>query len=219
MFTNTLLLALLSALATTTAIPLAGTDNAPSFHHTPRSLPSTKIDSSGRTIYAPNWATCANDASITSVFPGGSTVTISDCDAAIEAICVAADNMYKSQVAGDHKIPLQSMSKTVNTCEAHISFTQTTLADPLTHDSCVSSFQQISVECMVIGPGKYAAPGKQAGLMNMIYNPSATGGACSNDPPLKSSNAYNLYPGYAVAQSGYFGDICGVDPSTVSSNP
>lgn len=118
------------------------------------------------------------------------------------------------QTEGSNKIPLDSMAKTVNTCEAHIRFTQNFLTDELTYDSCINAFQSITVECMKIGSGKYAKEGRQAGVLNMIYDPNGAPG-CSGNPIMKSSNSYNLEPGYTVGPPGFFGDICGVDPTEV----
>jgi len=217
MFPSSPLLTLLSILATVHALPQAGTKEAPSPQVIARSSQPTFVDSHGNTIFAPNWATCANDNSLSGINnpPSTSTVTISDCDAAIEAICVAADSLYKKQVAFGPRWAFgpSGIGKTVNTCEAHMSFSMIYLADPLTHDSCVASFQQISVPCMVIGSGKYAAAGKQAGVMNMVHTVGTTGG-CNSYPTWGASKYYSQErPGYAIAQAGYFGDICGLDPS------
>ncbi|KAI4122807.1 MAG: hypothetical protein LQ338_005598 [Usnochroma carphineum] len=158
----------------------------------------------GGTVYAPNWATCANDDSIKNPF--GSTAPISvrpDCDSAIDTVCKVAESDYTS---GRQMRNLKAHSGNTDACEVNILFSQPKLADTFDYNTCVQGFFGITTLCMLLGDAnaKYAATAQQAGVTNVIY--TQDGGAGNSTYPLmKASNLYNLKPGYMAGPPGYFG--------------
>ncbi|KAL8716597.1 MAG: hypothetical protein Q9225_006087 [Loekoesia sp. 1 TL-2023] len=168
--------------------------------HIPRDSPQTS-DIPGGTVFAPDWPTCADHPAFE---PFGKTSAIAvrpDCDTAIDVVCKIAVADYSK---GRRMRNLKASFGTNNSCETHILFSQPKLADPLDYDGCVKSFQSITTQCMLLGDAKYASPGQQAGVVNVIYTQDG-GAGYSTYPMMKASNLYNLKPGYMVGPPDYFG--------------
>lgn len=91
-----------------------------------------------------------------------------------------------------------------------------TTQEALGHDECVKRFQKITIDCMLVGQGRWAEKGRQAGLMNMMFDPAAAakGEECKLgvEARLRHAERWNLEPGFMVGPKGYFEGFCGVEP-------
>ncbi|KAL9030833.1 MAG: hypothetical protein Q9196_001087 [Gyalolechia fulgens] len=176
----------------------------------PRGDPKT-YDITGGTVYAPNGQTCAAESSIKNPFGNTDPIAVRpDCDSAIEIVCRAtmADYLKARQMQN-----LRASVGVGNKCEATILFSQPKLADPFDYASCVTSFQMITIECMLIQRGSDGSPGQQGGVVNVEY--TADGGSWNSTyPMMKASDRFNNKPGYMVGPPAYFGNRSyGVDVS------
>ncbi|KAL8833551.1 MAG: hypothetical protein Q9170_004206 [Blastenia crenularia] len=158
----------------------------------------------GGTVFAPDWATCANDDSLKQPFGNTASIAVRpDCDAAIDVVCKVAVSDYSK---GRQMRNLKATSGAGSSCEANILFSQPKLADALDYDSCVKSFQGITTLCLLLGDAPYASPAQQAGVTNVIYTQDG-GPGNSTYPKMMASNLYNLKPGYMVGPPNYFGGV------------
>ncbi|KAL9597674.1 MAG: hypothetical protein Q9219_005001 [cf. Caloplaca sp. 3 TL-2023] len=171
----------------------------------PRDGPHT-YEIPGGTIFAPDWATCANDDSVKGPFGSTSALSVRpSCDTVINIVCrVAVDDYSK----GRQMRNLVASSDGENPCQASILFSQPKLADTFDYEGCVKDFQKITTACMLLGDdnAKYAANAQQAGVMNVEY--TAEGGASNTAyPKMKASDRFNYKPGYMVGPPNYFGGV------------
>lgn len=60
----------------------------------------------------------------------------------------------------------------------------------------------------------FAAVGEQAGVQNMLWNPSADDSAVYWK--WSASQVWNVRPGYMVGPPGYFGKVVGHDSSSIT---
>lgn len=196
---------------------LATTTSTPSIHsprsHTLSSFTTVANKDTGTvsTNFAPNWPTCANDRLLSTLNPNPtSTVYVRpDCDAVISEICTAA----AWEAAND--VFMSSIGHRNRSCEGHILFSQSRLADPFDYATCVRGFQSVTETCILMGDPtvrNYAEVGRQAGVMNVFQNPE--GGQAGN-PVWRAGTAWNLMPGYMMGSPTWFGAVLGVEPSTM----
>ncbi|KAI4159752.1 MAG: hypothetical protein L6R39_000309 [Caloplaca ligustica] len=158
----------------------------------------------GGTVFAPNWATCANDPSVQIPFGNTAAITVRpDCDTAIDIVCKVATADYTK---GRQMRNLKASSGSPNACEVNILFSQPKLADVFSYEICVKGFQDITTQCMLLGEdaGPWAAPAAQAGVTNAVYTQEG-GAGNSTYPMMKASTQFNLKPAYMAGPPGYFG--------------
>ncbi len=167
--------------------------------------------------FAPNWPTCGNDKNIKSIGLS-TTITVKvrpDCDTVIDKICVAAAAMASRK---PYEFMIQ-LSHTEGTCEGHMLFSYRTLSDPLTYDICVRNFQSITNTCMLMDDPtvkNLAAVGEQAGVQNILWNPTADDSATYQK--WSATKVWNQMPGYMMGPKGYFGKVVGHDSSDITAD-
>ena len=210
---------LFAALAVTNASPLTLSPRG----NSPHTIVNYREDL-GETFtdFAPNWPTCGNDYTLTDTGIS-TTITVNtrpDCDAVIDILCQAADRQakYQATIPNEDKF-LYQLGHSNGTCEGHILFPQTSLADPFDYNTCVTSFQSITNTCMLMGdpnvPHNYAAVGKQFGVQNIHHNP---GGNTPTMGTWSASTVWNLMPGYMMGAKGVFGDVVENDATDVQAD-
>ena len=142
----------------------------------------------GYFLFPPQWPTCVNTKFLADEFGQTSPVTVqNDCDAAIDTACKAVRAML------DNGRELFRVKSVEASCQVDILFSQKTVLELSGYDgsSCVSDLQSISIDCMLIGTGKYAEEGMQAGVRNLLYDTRAL----TRDPPEGQTGNVNITPG------------------------
>lgn len=153
----------------------------------------------GYTLFPPQWPTCANTKLLTDEFGKTPLVKVqSDCDIAIDKACKAVNAML------DNGHELFRVKSVEASCQVDILFSQKTVSELTKYDgsSCVSDLQSISVDCMLIGTGKYAEEGMQAGVSNLLYDTRAS----TRDPPEGQTGNVNITPGQRFFANTKCGD-------------
>jgi hypothetical protein len=161
----------------------------------------TSIDYKGLVHYSPSFPTCANDGHLIDTFGTPANVKVQpDCDPAIATACAAVNLMFD---INRNLYPIKSVS---DSCEVNILFSQQHVSQIKDYDrsSCTTKLQSITETCMLIGTGKFAAPGQQAGIINLLYDTIALD---RNDGHRFAANVEcNDQPAYLVGSPGYFKD-------------
>ena len=142
----------------------------------------------GYFLFPSQWPTCANTKILQDEFGQTTYVTVqNDCDIAIDKACKAVHAML------DNGRDLYRVKSVETSCQVDILFSQLSVAELSDYEgsSCISDLQSITIDCMLIGTGKYADDGMQAGVRNLLYDTRAL----TRDPPEGQTGNANITPG------------------------
>ena len=156
----------------------------------------------GYILFPSRWPTCANTKIIQDNFGQTSPVTVqNDCDIAIGTACKAVHAML------DNGRQLYRVKSVEASCQVDILFAQRTVRELSNYDgsTCISDLQSITVDCMLIGTGKYAEEGMQAGVRNLLFDTRAL----TRDPPEGQTGIVNIGPN----QSFFANNKCSKGPA------
>ncbi|KAL9000202.1 MAG: hypothetical protein Q9169_001104 [Polycauliona sp. 2 TL-2023] len=175
-----------------------------------------------RTEYPTRYPRCANDKDRMKAFFGDTKNVIVQpyCDNAINDICTYISsnktNSTERRTYTAISSPSSNDSETVDgACQVYL-----LVAAKTAYETCVERFQQITIECMLTGIGRWADEGSQAGAMNAFVD---TDGVFSQGGELKYWRWGNINttagPGYLAGPPGYFKTFANtLDVSTERSN-
>ncbi|KAI4159458.1 MAG: hypothetical protein L6R39_000360 [Caloplaca ligustica] len=131
-------------------------------------------------------ATCANaNANL-------APVTVQPyCDNAIIVVCSTVNaTLAAGGMLADYKAVGNNL---LSPCEIQILFYEPLPAFTFDYDLCVKDFESITIDCMLIGKGKYAGEGHQAGVRGVVFNPG-----------LGFSALHASSPGYLAGPPDYY---------------
>ncbi|KAL8840451.1 MAG: hypothetical protein Q9170_001327 [Blastenia crenularia] len=155
------------------------------------------------TPFQSNAPTCVNSSATLS------SVTVQPyCDNPISTICstVVADIAAAKPLTNYKAVGVPPYA--IGACEVTILFFQPWPAPYLTYESCVESFESITIDCMLIGIGKYAGKGHQAGVRGVVFDRSGVDGSASH-PQFAALGADS--PGFIVGPPFAYGNITATD--------
>ena len=149
--------------------------------------------------FGDKWPTCANDKLLQGIgvsTEGQKVNTKTDCDAVINKICNAVDNVVKNSQSPNW------LSHNEGSCEGHILFGHNTFGEPLNYTICVENFQRITETCMLIDDNieNHASDGQQAGVLHVYYNPQSLPHWTADT----SEHFDAQMPGYMMGANGTF---------------
>ena len=163
-------------------------------------------------FYSREESTCvsSNDA-LFDIFGYTPAVNVQpNCDNAIHAVCslfsIQPQKNYATYTAA------APVSTDPEACQVHLVGFGTSNNLPLNYTSCVEGFQSITIECMLLGVGKYAEETLQAGVRGVYIEPPQNVPKAGEDgfvTPTDVSITGNglLSPGFLVGPPGYFGEV------------
>ncbi|KAL8658568.1 MAG: hypothetical protein Q9226_000902 [Calogaya cf. arnoldii] len=163
-----------------------------------------------RTEYLTKYPRCANDKDLVKAFFGETNNVIVQpyCDNAINDICthISSTNTTNSATYTATSSPFNNGT---DGCQTYLF-----VASKIPYETCVERFHQITIDCMLVGIGKWAESGSQAGVMNAFVD---TEGVFWNGGELEYWRWGNLNtsagPGYLAGPPGYFKAIGAEDVS------
>lgn len=166
-----------------------------------RNCQNTSFDKGLNVTTSPDFPTCANDVSLTTFFGATKNVTVQpDCDNAIFRACDASSLVWENY--GDGTGFLFNIKSVSSSCEVDILWDQD--LDYWNSSTCTMTLQSITEDCMLIGTGKYAQVGGQAGVRSLQYQaPNGTGSQAEFGPNILCDN---VAPVFMVGPPGYFND-------------
>ncbi|KAI4224738.1 MAG: hypothetical protein L6R40_008420 [Gallowayella cf. fulva] len=169
-----------------------------------------------RTEYPVYYPRCANDRRLTTFFGTTDNVIVQPhCDVAIDSL---VRYVYSHNETRSHYTATSSPgSNGTDRCQAYLLDWEFKFANDMSYAARVQRFQNITVDYMLIGVGKWAKSGGQAGVMNVNLD---SDGVYTQGGELKYwhwSSATPAGPGYMVGPPGYFRAIEAKDVSASKS--
>lgn len=169
-----------------------------------------------RTFFPTSEETCAEDATgrLRSTNPAPlAPVTVQPlCDNVISTLCTLTTDPSTPLPDRGLKATALAPDTDAGACEAHLLFAPNTAPpNDWSYDSCIATFQKITIECMLIGTGKHASKGQQAGVLGVMY--LATGADSSVENPRFRAEGEGGSPGFMVGPLGWFGNVSVEDVS------
>lgn len=167
-----------------------------------------------RTQYPTEYPRCANDKARMKAFFGETSNVIVQpyCDNAVNDICNHISSPNNTNAA-TYTATSSPFNNGTDGCQVYLLVASTT-----PYEICVERFQQITVDCMLTGVGRWAKSGSQAGAMNAFVD---NDGVFTQGGELKYRRWGNINttagPGYLAGPPGYFRAINASDVSTGSS--
>ena len=129
------------------------------------------------------------------------------CDNTISTLCaLTTDPSAALPSRGLKATATNSQGTDAGACEAHLLFEASSLRPKdWNYESCIAKFQKITIECMLIGVGKHAFNGQQAGVLGVLYLPTGKDSSVAN-PRWRAANDDGS-PGFMVGPPGWFGNV------------
>ncbi|KAL8925647.1 MAG: hypothetical protein Q9172_002151 [Xanthocarpia lactea] len=163
-------------------------------------------------IYSREEATCvSSNNTVFDIFGYTPTVNVQpNCDNAINAVCslfsIQAETNYATYTA------TAPNSNDPEACQVHLVGYGNANNLPTNYTSCVEGFQSITINCMLLGYGKYAEEKLQAGVRGVYIEPPQNVPKAGEEGFVTPTNVTItapglLSPGFLVGPPGYFGEV------------
>lgn len=164
------------------------------------------------TFYSRTNSTCVKDDTLILLDSFHETYGIikvqPNCDDAINAVCsqaLIAPPQNKATYTATAPNPSDPEA-----CQVHLVGLGTANKLPTTYETCVEGFQSITIDCMLLGYGRSAEKGVQAGVRGVYVSselPAVSGPGYLTAKNISITADSLQGPGFLVGPPGYFGDV------------
>ncbi|CAO1603320.1 hypothetical protein XANCAGTX0491_006908 [Xanthoria calcicola] len=152
----------------------------------------------------------------------GDTATVKvqpNCDVAINALCSLAPLKDPPMVYATYTaIGPNNTADDPDACQAYLVGLGRSNLLEYNYDTCVQGFQNITIDCMLVGYGNRARRRRQAGVRGVLieFPPLPANGSKPGDAGFVAPRNVSIHPnplldpGFLVGPPGYFGDVSAI---------